>query len=174
VKGKDRDIFQPVHKAYFMNGNKGFVNKCKKIYNEIANNYYSLEDLAMFALYQYLMKDKQTIFEINQENVLKFKKLLTSKQLNNDKEIIRSVNEKLKLKENEYFEIREDGTSIICSLTKKGLISPAFSVNFYKKVLTNYKENVIFKDKKIKEFVRIIAKIREILIRRSSNAEEKV
>jgi hypothetical protein len=90
-------------------------------------------------------------------------KNFTNKNLLINKNTIKEISQEMNFKNiNEFFEIKEDGTNIIYSLTKKNLISSVFFINFCEKILTNRKENVIL-NKEMERFERVSVKINKLL-----------
>jgi hypothetical protein len=147
----------------------------KNIYNELENHYYTYEDLAIYLLYMYMMNKKIRLQEVNQKSVLQIKNYISVKQLNADKIIIREVKESLQIKKDaDFFSIKEDGTSIVYALTKKGFVSPSIFIKYYDVLLTTKPENDIFKSEEYIVFEKAAIKIKEILKRRISNEQKEV
>jgi len=164
--GKERAIFTKCHGQRFRNANKGIITSCKRIYNDLENHYYTYEDLAVAILHTRLLNGKCALGAVNQKFVLGIKKLYTNKQIQMDQEVLKGIFNALDFNNpDKFFEPQEDGTNIIYVLTKKRLISLAFSVKYLSKHLTNEQENVIF-NKEFKDFVHIVTKIKSILNRR--------
>jgi hypothetical protein len=130
---------------------------CARIYSDIENNYYSYKDLIIYCVYKSIFGETFGLYNINRKSIHNVKKLFSKKRLKEDKEFIKKVNEKLKIKKlKEYFDINLDGENIAYSLVKDKVISPIFYLQYYKKYLTNLSENHIFKDDNFCRFERLI------------------
>jgi len=143
-KEKSLDIFRFVSKKWFDKTGEYTYRICKRIYNDIENNYYNYKDFVNFIMYQYIKNGKFKISSLITKDIVNSKKLFTKKQLEKDKEFILQVAKKSKIKDIcIFFETNDEGESIIFQLTKQEYVSPCFFLRFKKRCLTNEKENVI-------------------------------
>lgn len=129
----------------------------KKIYNDIENGYYTYEDLINFYIYKLIISNEVKLTEIKYKNIKEIKKLFTTEQLKIDKIFILNIKNKLKI-ENVigFFKINANGENIAYNLIKNKYINPIFYLKYYKRYLTKYKENNIFKNEDFIRFEKLI------------------
>jgi DNA primase large subunit len=145
------NIFKPVSKIWFERTNNYYKDACKKIYNDIENNYYNHNDLAITLLYEMIYNKKINFFDINHKKIKEVKSMMNKQQLEKDKNLIVVINKQINLKNvNDFFKINEDGLSIVYHLIKDKNISPIFFIYFMNKGLTVQKENIIILDEYIR------------------------
>ncbi len=158
------DVFRLVNDIWYKKSPYIFKSQCKRIYNEIENSYYDYFDLALYLYYRYIFDNKYLLYDINEKNVLTVRKIFTSEQLEKDKDLLLKIKEQSDVQSVlEFFNILEDGTSIIYQLIKDKTISPyifirSFSKENLRKVLTTGNENVIL-DTGYKQFILIVKQI---------------
>ncbi|MFW6172596.1 MAG: hypothetical protein ACOC5T_02525 [Elusimicrobiota bacterium] len=173
VKGKkDIDIFKLLSMTAFRKAPKFYAISSKRIYSEISNGYYSICDLAIFLLYQYMMgKTSIKLGEVNYKNLKDFKEMISDKRYNEDLHLLREVYKSLNFKSmKEFFDIKEDGTNVVFELTKKKHISPRF---FIKNMLTKNDEYDTINNREYELFKRIANKIKETQ-RRFLNEQKEI
>jgi hypothetical protein len=162
-KNVDKDFKILVNRFMFIKARPYHIENCKRIYNEIENNYYNHDDMIFFMLYRYMMEDKCHLGQINRKNLAEFKKLISKSKTKEDMEFLKSIYKEMEFKSlDDFFELKEDGTNVAYMLTKKGYISPVFFIKNAKKLLTNDCDHVIFKCKEYAKFERIAYKIKQI------------
>ena len=163
-KDKDIDIYKMSHVIRFQKAPKFYAENAKRMYNDIENGYYTLKELVIYLLYQYMMGEKKiALYTIKQKHIIDTMKLFTTKKLKEDLNLLKAVHKTLKFKSlQNYFDIKEDGTNIAFILVKSGKISPVFFIRNFEKFLTNDKEDVII-NVEYKQYVRIAKKIKETL-----------
>lgn len=166
-KGKNCLIFTNVHVNRYKNANPGVIKHCKRIYNDLENHYYTEVDLAIAVLHKHIMDGMCYIPTLRAKTILNIKKVYSINQLKIDEKVLKDVYKSMEFNDPcKFFEIHEDGTNLVYTLTKKGIISPTFSVKYLRKLLTNKDENVILCNE-YKTFVHVVTKIEQILKRRS-------
>lgn len=150
---------QDVSPKWYENSPEWIVNRCKDIYNDLENKYYSYNELMIYMYYCHLFKKGEILCGNLHSKIIDTTQLFSKNQLEQDKKLIIEINKKLKLKPDpafELFKIRSEGFSIIYDLTKKKKISPIFFIKYERKVLTNRKEYDIFKHDDYKKFEFIL------------------
>lgn len=140
-----------------------YVVQCaKRIFNDIENGYYSLEDFVIALCYEYIWNNNVNLTQIKKEKIQLIKKLFTKEQLEKDKKFILELNKRVKLKGiKEYLKVNEKGTSIIYELIKNRKISPIFFLFVKRKGLTEEKKNVILNEEYLR-FIRITTIINDL------------
>lgn len=166
-KNKKVNIFKLVHEVHYENvlknrRCKNMITIYKNIYNDIENNYYSIEDFVIALCYMYIFADTLKITSLYKKNILMVNDLFSSNRLQKDKELILNIDKKVKLGHiSKYFNINENGESIIYMLIKTKKISPNFFITFSNKFLTYNTKNIILSQEYIK-FENIINLIKII------------
>lgn len=161
VKGnKDIDILRLLSMSAFRKAPKFYAISSKRIYSEISNGYYTIYDLSIFLLYQYMMgKTSIKLGEVNQKNMKEFKEMISDKRYKEDLNLMKEIYKSLNFKSmKDFFDIKEDGTNIVFQLTRKGHISPRF---FIKNMLTKNDKNDTINNREYELFEKIANKIRE-------------
>jgi len=153
-------IKNKVNYQWFTRAKKYSLDNCKRIYNDIENHYYSYDDLIVALCYLYIFNKKFQLTWINQNSVKNIMKSFTKEQLEKDKNFILEVNKEIKLKGiDKFFDINDDGLSIVYQLIMDKSISPIFYAYFINKNLTIKKENVILDEyKRFEKIMYIIIK----------------
>lgn len=159
LKGKDADINSLVSEVWFQRSPDFIVRQCKRIWNDIENSLYEYVDLKLFILWQGLFHNKYTIKDINDKNINSIKERFTDRQFKKDKQILLGINENVKLESiEEYFTIREGGTSYIYDLILKNYLSPIIFVKCYDKL--NVNQSLGSESDEYKNFLRITNEIK--------------
>jgi hypothetical protein len=165
VKGKDVDIFKKLHIISLQRANEYHQNNAKRIFNDIENNFYDYRGLVLYLLYNAMMDETITLYDIKDRNIKSVVKLFGKEQLAEDKEFIRKVNQSMNFKHiSDFFRLTQEGFPVIFPLIKQKYISPVFFMKYYKKDLTTQKEDVIILSTDYERFLRISNKIKTILI----------
>jgi hypothetical protein len=153
-------IKNKVNYQWFSRARKYSVDISKRIYNDIENHFYSYDDLIITLCYMYIFDKKVNLNSINKNYVKSTMKLFTKEELERNKKFILDVNKQVKLKNiNEFFDIKDDGVSVVYHLIMDKNISPIFYVYFTNKNLTIKKENVILDEyKRFEKIMYLIIK----------------
>lgn len=160
---KDKDLFRLIGMNVYKKSPKYYEIHSKRIYNEVANSYYTLKDLVTYLLYLYMIGESPVkLNRVNHKNIKEFKRWLTDKRYKEDLEIIKEVYQAANFKKiNDFFTINEEGTNVIFELTKKKHISPRFFIKNLEKGLTNIREDSTI-SKEYETFVKIARKIKNL------------
>lgn len=162
-KNKDVDLFKRSHHIRYERSSSFFKDNSKRIYNEIENCYYTLNEFAVFLLYNEIVKDKLPINKIRSDIIIETMKLFTNKKLKEDLTLLSEIYKQLKFKSiNDYFKIREDGLNIAYHLIITKKISPIFYLRNLEKALLLTEKNDIMNCELMK-FIRIAEKIKNTL-----------
>jgi len=165
--GKDIPVYKKSHGIRFQKSSKYYADNAKRMYNDIENGYYSLQELALFLFYRYLMGEKRVnLYKIKPEHILETMKLFTEKRRKEDLKLLKSIHTELGFKKGicDYFSMKEDGTNIAYTLTMKEKLSPTFFIRNHENCLTKLKENdIIYYSEDYERFIRISLKIKNIL-----------
>ena len=158
IKNIKDSIFKINSICNFNRTNKNLINRCKTFYNDIENGYYTHNDFIISYLHEALFVDKHTLIKLNKKRIKEIKKTLTAKQFNIDKEFLLSINKSPNnIDYHEFFKINNDGKNIIYDLIKNEYITTIFYLFFYRKYLTNTRENINFNTcKEYLHFERIL------------------
>jgi hypothetical protein len=152
-----KKVFSVVSKSSFNGADSFTLYHCKRIYNDIENGYYTHADLIISFLYKSLFDNKKVNINILTSNeIKKITSKLTKNQFIIDKDIINELSKTMNIKNNfEYFKINDNGENIIFNLIKEDCVSIIFYLFYYKKLLTQDKEYIIFKSKEYLNFERL-------------------
>lgn len=163
-KGKDQDLFKLSHIMRFKKSAKFYADNSKRMYSDIENGYYTVQQLAVFLLYRYMIDGKSVkLYGVKPEHVQEVAKMFTTKKLKEDLKLISTIHKEMKFKGiQDYFKMKEDGTNIAYVLTKNGRISPVFFIRNLDKALTNNREDGII-NTDYEQFIRIAKKIKKTL-----------
>ena len=164
--GKDIDLFKNSHFKRLERASKYYTDNARKMFNEIENGYYTINELVIYLLsYAMIEPKKINLYKIKFEHIIEAMKLFTNKKKKEDLELITKIYNEIGFKKGicDFFEFKEDGTNIAYILTKNNKISPIFFIRNYENCLTKQKENDIIKDKEYERFEKIASKIKKIL-----------
>lgn len=145
------NLEQPVTKNWFEHTSPFIKKQCYRIYNEIENSYYNFNDVVSFLIYRSLWDKDIKLNEVNDKNIELFKSKFTFKQLNEDRRIINEINKKAGFPHiREYFQVRENGESLIYRLCMEEVISLYFFVYYSNNRLTGFFERAKLKDRNVR------------------------
>lgn len=157
---KDVNIFKE-QSIFWYTKNPDFIkNICKRIYNEIENHFYSYYDLAIFLLNYSIFYGKCDYKYILEKDINKASEIFSKEQLQKDEKFMLELNQILNFDAEEYFKIKKEGGNIIYEdLIMKRKISPYFYLEYYTKVKREEEKE----SEELKQFIKVINKIREIM-----------
>ncbi|MFW6219535.1 MAG: hypothetical protein ACOC33_01575 [bacterium] len=161
----DTPIFKKVASIWFNKSNEFVKNNCKRIFNDIENNYYTHNDLVVFILTYSIYNSKFiSLNKITYKNIKDTLKLYTKKTLIKDKTFIKKINDELNFKNiADFFIINDDGENLIYNLIIKKYISPIIFLQYRKKCLTINEKNTILKNEKYLKFEKYMNMINKHL-----------
>lgn len=122
----DCDLTELKSEFWFKRSPNYFKIFYKKIYNDIENSFYTIDDLMIFLLCNLLLEKKINIKNINYETITKNKKCLTKNQLIYDKKFILKLMEKLNVDLHFLLKHTNGGCILYDQLIKKEKISIMF------------------------------------------------
>ncbi len=128
--GKDIPLNNSVFYGIYERTKDVFKAKYKKLWNEYENSFFTIDQLKLYVLYEYLFRTNVSVINIDSNEIPNVDKFFSERQLEIDKELLLSVKENHNLKRmKSLFEITEDGESVAYNLTKKKLLSPMVYIN---------------------------------------------
>ncbi|MFA5484942.1 MAG: hypothetical protein WC260_01710 [Candidatus Pacearchaeota archaeon] len=159
----DTTIFKSVSAVWYNKSNEFIKTNCKRIFNDVENNYYTHNDIVIFILTNAIYDNKcVALNKINYKNIKQNMKRYSKKCFLKDKDFIKRINAELGFKNiSEYMIINDDGENIIYSLIIKKHISPILFLQYRKKCLTINEKNTILKNEnylKFEKYMNIINK----------------
>ncbi|MFW6272637.1 MAG: hypothetical protein ACOC2U_02515 [bacterium] len=140
---KEVDIYKLHDYVFRKKASEYFVKKFKYIYNEIENNIYSQRDYILTLYYSLIFqKNVDLKKDLTRKNIRSVGAMFCKKQLISDKKFIILIHRKMKLKGglNTFFDIQDDGESIVFKLVRRKCISPIFFIYYSKYFKHNEKE----------------------------------
>ena len=155
---KEQDIYYLVAKKKFINAPPFVHKQCKRIINEVHNLYYSLDQIALYITYKFLIDGKiPSLYYIKEQSIRETMRLFTIKQLKQDKKFVNDVREKTSIK------TKNDFIQSLIILTNKKYISPMYFIDFIERnLLTKRNEHDIFIEKDLKRFLFTIKQLYSI------------
>lgn len=114
----------------------------KRIYNEIENSFYTYDDLKLFCFHQIIVNKNVKEVDISIKNIENIKKEFTEQNIEFNKRILIAIEEKIKFRIlKKYFEIGNDGYSMVYKLIMKKYISLYFWLLYDKFFVESSLEN---------------------------------
>ncbi len=138
---------------------KPFVkSRYKNLWNEYANYFFTYRELKQCILYRYLFDDNVSIINITTDDVKEVRNLLSEKQFEIDKEILKEINKRTGYKTiKKFFQFSPEGENVIYRLTIKKTISPMVYIKFVDEIEENDQ------NENYKKFIKIIKKLKQTL-----------
>jgi len=131
------DKINPTSNRVFDRSSIYVRSNVNRIYNEIENSYYTLNDY-MIALLCSKLHGKFDFRMVRKKEIVQLKGVFNEKRLSADKEFLLALKRKLSLNMKDLFGLRENQESIIFELLEKEYISDAFSVKYSDYFLDDY------------------------------------
>lgn len=165
VKNLNLNLFKSVGVICYKHQNEFCINSCKRIYNDIANKFYTINDF-IIAYIDTLIFQENNYIKLSKINLKKVKKSVdfySKNRLYLDRVRIKSINSTIKHKNLAcYFDIKLDGNSAIYELIKheERYISPLFYAKYVDKLDINIENE---KSKELIRFEKLIQLIQYVL-----------
>ena len=163
IKHHNEDFTQ-IHKEQtfqFKNAKQYALNALKCPYNSLESHIYTYRDILVYLLHKYALDGSIEVYKLDDNEILKTKKIFTEKQLKIDRDFITRINQTMKLKTiDEFFIVRDSGEPIVFTLLKQNYITSAFFVRFF---LTTQNKDAIFKTTDYQRYEYSLKQIIKIL-----------
>jgi hypothetical protein len=127
-KDCDISLYKMKSKMWYDRSSKYMKPYYKKIYNDIENSFYSIDDLIIFLLHESLMGKKLNIKNVKRDCVVDLKKKLSINTLSLDKKIILHVLKETKVNIRFLLEERNGGCLLCDELIKKDKVSVIYFI----------------------------------------------
>lgn len=153
------DIDKRVFIKQWENSKPFIVTKCEKIWNDIQNSYYSLDDFKIYLLHNYLLGGKCGWSDIITDDIVKVIKLYDKPQFIIDQQTILEISKEISEITNikDYFYINEDGESLVYSLIINKHVNPIFYCNMLKYLEDVDFEEELLEHKKFRFLIKVIS-----------------
>jgi len=155
---KDIELSGLVRYESYINAPKYNQIHSRRIYNDIANCYYSFKQMILFIMYNYLIDGKMPVMaKIKDKHIRELMRFFSDKQLKQDKELIKEIRKKTEII------TKGDFIRALIPLIQDKYISPRYFFYIMRKnILTKKEEDVIFTNDKLKRFLFTLKKLQFI------------
>jgi len=162
------DIFKSASIIWYNRSHPNIKRFCERVYNEIENHFYSLEEFALTILVENIYNKRCELSSLTSKNINSTKDIFSKERFLLDQQLILDMNAQTHVKSlADYFSINRMGVSIVYELImhEKRFLSPYFFLRYEDKAIQEMEEcdKMVQPSEEYNKFKRVINIIKLIL-----------